>query len=287
MTRNPLALMAAVCVVSLVGCTPPKKNDNLIQLKGSDTMVNLGQAWAEDYMGKHSTEFIAVTGGGSGTGIASLISRSCHVAMSSRPIKDKEIKLAKEHGGDPKEFISALDGIAVIVNIENPVKKLTLPQLADIFTGRIKNWKELGGKDLPIVLLSREVNSGTHMYFKEHVVCGNAKKCSAEFATSALMLPSSQAIVDEVMGNAGGIGYLGLGYVTKKVGLVDVAKTATDAYVTPTTETIQEGTYPISRPLYLYVNGEPQGLTKRFIDYVLSDEGRAVTVATDFIPCKQ
>jgi phosphate transport system substrate-binding protein len=285
--KRLVTVLVSFCIVSLCGCAPSRKNDNLIQLKGSDTMVNLGQAWAEDYMNKHSTEFIAVTGGGSGTGIASLISGSCQIAMSSRPVKEKEIKLAKEHGREPVEFVAALDGIAVIVNVANPVKQVTLAQLADIFTGRIKNWKELGGNDQPIVLLSREVNSGTHMYFKEHVICRNDKKCKDEFAPSALMLPSSQAIVDEVMGNAGGIGYLGLGYVTEKVRLLDVAKVDGQPYVTPTTETIQSGTYPISRPLYLYSNGVPQGLVKRFIEYVLSQEGRTVTVATDFIPCKQ
>jgi phosphate transport system substrate-binding protein len=269
------------------GCTPPAKNDHLIQIKGSDTMVNLGQAWAEDYMAKYPLDFIAVTGGGSGTGIASLISGTCGIAMSSRTIKDKEIALAKEHGGDPREVKAALDGIAVVVNVQNSVSKLTLPQLADIFTGRIKNWKELGGIDAPIVLLSREVNSGTHMYFKEHVICHNDKKCKDEFASSALMMPSSQAIVDEVEGNLGGIGYLGLGYASPKIKLVQVAKDASSPYVTPALETVQEGTYPISRPLFIYTNGEPQGLVKRFIDYVLSDDGRAVIVATDFVPCKR
>jgi len=288
MTRRFSALLVAVCCVAAFGgCAPRQKNDHLIQLKGSDTMVNLGQAWAEDYMGKNSLDFIAVTGGGSGTGIASLISGSCDIAMSSRTIKDKEIAMAKEHGGDPREVKSALDGIAVVVNVKNSVTQLTLAQLADIFTGKIKNWKELGGPDAQIVLLSREVNSGTHVYFKEHVICHNDKKCKDEFASSALMLSSSQAIVDEVVDNPAGIGYLGLGYASPKLHVINVAKDAGSKYVTPSVETIQSGEYPISRPLFLYTNGEPQGLVKRFIDYVLSADGRAVITATDFVPCKQ
>src|SRR3989338_11114535 len=144
--------------------------DNSIQVKGSDTMVNLGQAWAEKYMENNPADLVAVTGGGSGTGISSLISGTCDIAMSSRDIKGKEITFAQQKAIEPKEFKAALDGLAVVVNPNNPVGKLTLTQLADIFTGKIKNWKELGGASGKIVLLSREVNSGTHVYFKEHVL---------------------------------------------------------------------------------------------------------------------
>ncbi|MDP3131017.1 MAG: PstS family phosphate ABC transporter substrate-binding protein, partial [Bacillota bacterium] len=142
---------------------------NSIQMKGSDTMVNLGQSWAEKYMENNPGGFIAVTGGGSGTGLSSLISGTCDIAMSSRNIKDKEISLAKQKGINPCEIKVALDGLAVVVNPQNSVSRLTLDQLAGIFTGKISNWKELGGKDQKIVILSREVNSGTHVYFKEHV----------------------------------------------------------------------------------------------------------------------
>jgi phosphate transport system substrate-binding protein len=144
--------------------------DNMIQIKGSDTMVNLAQSWAEKYMEKNPQEFIAVTGGGSGTGLSSLISGTCDIAISSRDIKEKEISLAKQKGITPYEIKVALDGLAVVVNPVNPVDKLTMQQLADIFDGKVVNWKEVGGKDAKIVLLSREVNSGTHVYFKEHIL---------------------------------------------------------------------------------------------------------------------
>ncbi|MCM8792389.1 MAG: substrate-binding domain-containing protein [Candidatus Omnitrophica bacterium] len=154
---------------------PPKiysqqKTKNVIQIKGSDTMVNLVQAWAEAYMQKKPDVFIAVTGGGSGTGIASLISGTSDIASSSRQIKDKEKEMAREKGIEPYEVKVALDGLAVVINPANPLEKLTLQELREIFTGKITNWKEVGGEDRKIVLLSREVNSGTHIYFKEHVL---------------------------------------------------------------------------------------------------------------------
>ena len=183
------------------------KDKNAIQVKGSDTMVNLGQAWAEKYMEKNPGDFVAVTGGGSGTGFSSLISATCDIAMASRSIKDKEIALAKAKGINPNEIKVALDGLAVVANPNNPVSKLTLGQLADIFTGRVSNWKEVGGKDEKIVILSREVNSGTHVYFKEHVLRKNDSNSKEEFASGALMLSSSQAIADEVAGNPEAIGY--------------------------------------------------------------------------------
>src|SRR3989338_5452689 len=161
---------------------------NSIQIKGSDTMVNLGQAWAEKYMEENPGDFVAVTGGGSGTGLSSLISGTCDIAMSSRNIKEKEIGLANKKGVNPNEIKVALDGLAVVVNPSNPVDKLTLDQLAGIFTGRITNWKELGGKDEKIVVLSREGNSGTQVYFKEHVLRKNDPNSKEEFAPSALML---------------------------------------------------------------------------------------------------
>ena len=160
-----LSIFVAVAFCATSALAESSKNS--IQVKGSDTMVNLGQAWAEKYMEKNPGDFVAVTGGGSGTGFSSLISGTCDVAMSSRDIKEKEIALAGKKGVKPNEIKVALDGLAVVVNPANPVGKLTIGQLADIFTGRVNNWKDLGGRDEKIVLLSREVNSGTHVYFKE------------------------------------------------------------------------------------------------------------------------
>ena len=257
---------------------------NSIQIKGSDTMVNLGQAWAEKYMEKNPGDFIAITGGGSGTGFSSLISGTCDIAMSSRNIKEKEIALAKQKGINPNEIKVALDGLAVVVNPANPVSKLTLDQLAGIFTGKISNWKEVGGKDGKIVILSREVNSGTHVYFKEHVLRKNDPNSKEEFAPSALMLSSSQAIADEVAQNSNAIGYYGMGYISSKQKPIMVAKDEKAEYEAPTIENVINGKYPISRPLFLYTNGEPQGLVKKFIDFCLSKEVQDIVLKTDFVP---
>lgn len=259
---------------------------NSIQIKGSDTMVNLAQGWAEEYMQNNPAEFIAVTGGGSGTGISSLINGTCDIAMSSRDIKGKEITLAKQRGISPYEIKAALDGLAVVVNPKNPVNKLTLEQLAQIFTAKITNWREVGGPDLKIVILSREVNSGTHVYFKEHVLRKGDPNAKEEFAPAALLLPSSQAIADEIAANSAAIGYYGMGYISNKQKPIMIAKDKNSEYLAPNTENIINGKYPISRPLFVYTNGEPQGLVKKFIDFCLSQKGQEVVLKTDFVPIK-
>jgi phosphate transport system substrate-binding protein len=273
-------LIAVACASSAFAA----KDKTSIQVKGSDTMVNLGQVWAEKYMEENPGGFVAVTGGGSGTGLSSLISGTCDIAMSSRSIKEKEIALAKQKGINPNEIKAALDGLAVVVNPSNPVSKLTIDQLAAIFTGRIANWKELGGKDEKIVLLSREVNSGTHVYFKEHVLRKNDPNSKEEFAPSALMLSSSQAVADEVAGNPAAIGYYGMGYISKKQKPLAIAKDEKSEYEEPTIENVINGKYPISRPLFLYSNGAPEGLVKKFVDFALSKEGQDIVIATDFVP---
>jgi len=260
---------------------------NSIQIKGSDTMVNLAQAWAEKYMESNPSELVAVTGGGSGTGLSSLISASCDIAMSSRNIKNKEIALAKQKGINPYEIKVALDGLAVVVNPKNPVAKLTVDQLAQIFSGKITNWEEVGGENGRIVILSREVNSGTHVYFKEHVLRKGDPNSKEEFAAGALLLSSSQAIADEVAGNSSAIGYYGMGYISAKQKAIAVAKDEKSEYVAPTIENVLNGKYPISRPLFLYTNGSPDNLVKRFIDYALSAQGQDIVLKTDFVPVKK
>ncbi len=281
MLRKILLVLIVSIFVTSTFAAPAK---NSIQIKGSDTMVNLGQAWAEKYMEKNPGDFIAITGGGSGTGFSSLISGTCDIAMSSRNIKEKEIALAKLKGINPNEIKVALDGLAVVVNPANPVSKLTLDQLAGIFTGKISDWKEVGGKDGKIVILSREVNSGTHVYFKEHVLRKNNPNSKEEFAPSALMLSSSQAIADEVAQNSNAIGYYGMGYISSKQKPIMVANDEKAEYEAPTIENVINGKYPISRPLFLYTNGEPKGLVKKFIDFCLSKEGQDIVLKTDFVP---
>ena len=275
-----------VMVLGVLGASSSLAAGNSIQIKGSDTMVNLGQAWAEAYMGKHPDAFVAVTGGGSGTGIAALLSGTCDIAESSRSIKKEEINQAKAKGIMPTEFIVGLDGLAVVVNPANPVGQLTIDQLADIFTGKIKNWKEVGGRDLPIVLLSREVNSGTHVYFKENVLRKGDAKSTVEFAPEALLMSSSQAIADEIAQNTGAIGYYGMGYINKTQKAVAVAKDNAGPYYTPTLENVVSKKYYISRPLMFYTNGEPKGALKDMIDFVFSPEGQQIVKDTDFVPVK-
>ena len=205
-----------LCVTMLVSCAKAEGVQGTLQIKGSDTMVNLCQAWAEAFMAKHPKVNIAVTGGGSGTGIAALIGGTCDLAAASRKMTPKEQTATSAQGGSPQEWAVALDGLAVVVHPSNPVKRLTLEQLAGLFTGKIKNWREFGGTNQAVVLLSREVNSGTHVYFKEHVLMASKDEGPKEFSPEALLLPSSQAIADEVAANPAGIGYYGMGYLNPK-----------------------------------------------------------------------
>jgi phosphate transport system substrate-binding protein len=279
-------LVLVVLVIFLVaGCgkqVDPNEPAGFIQIKGSDTIVNAVQKVSEEFMKDYPYVFVAVTGGGSGVGIASLISKTCDVASASREMKPKEIQLANERGVFPKEFVVAYDGIAVIVNKDNTINKLTISDLHKIFTGKATNWKEFGGKDLPIVTLSREVSSGTHMYFKEEVIQLGQKNSTEEFSAQTLLLTSSQAIVEEVVTNEAAIGYLGMGYVCERIKALLVAKD--DQFYPPDVENVVKKTYPLSRPLYLYTNGQPKGATKLFIDFALCPKGQQQFEETGFVP---
>jgi len=279
--RNALrGIWMTMLVMSSASCALAEESlQGAIQIKGSDTMVNLIQAWAEAFMAKHPRVFVAVTGGGSGTGIAALISGTCDIAASSRKITQKELAAASAMGAVPQEFTVALDGLAVVVHPTNPIKQLTLQQLAELFTGAITNWRDIGGEDRMVVLLSREVNSGSHVYFKEHVL-----GASQEFAPEALLLPSSQAIADEVAGNPAAIGYYGMGYANAGNAVLAVAKTVSDAAIAPSEDAVRTGTYPISRPLFLYVREASRGAVNAFLDFVQSPEGQVVVRQIDFVP---
>jgi phosphate transport system substrate-binding protein len=254
-----------------------------IQIKGSDTMVNLGQAWAEAFMKKYPKTSVAVTGGGSGTGIAALINGTCDIAECSRAMKDKEKQQAKGKGRDPIEFVVGLDGLAVVVHPANPISQLNTEQLRDIFMGTAVNWKDVGGNDQAITILSREVNSGTHVYFKEHVLRKGNEKGPEEYASSALLMSSSQSIADEVAQNKSAIGYYGMGYISSKQKVLAVSQKGS-SFISPSLATVKNGTYPISRPLFMYTAGAPQGLVKTFLDFVLSAEGQEIVKKLDFVP---
>lgn len=273
-------------LLALGACSRGGQQAHSLQIKGSDTMVNLGQAWAEEYMKARPDVSVAVTGGGSGTGIASLLAGTCDIAELSRELKPEEIAMAKAKGFEPQQVTVALDGLAVVVHPKNPISQLTLEQLAAVFSGAVKNWKEIGGADLPIVVLSREVNSGTHVYFKEHVLRRNQGGSRVEFAANALLLPSSQAIADEVAQNPSAIGYYGMGYISPREKALLVAEDGASPYVEPTVENVVSQAYPISRPLLMVTRGQAQGLAADFLDYVLGPEGQKVVLKIDFVPVK-
>lgn len=282
--KGLLLAFSIVCVLAYAGFAEELKGS--IQIKGSDTMVNLAQAWAEEFSKKNPGVNAAVTGGGSGTGIAALISGTADIAISSRIMKEKEINKAGENGIEPNEIKTALDGLAVVAHPENPVSKLTIDELADIFTGKSTNWKQLGGSNLAIVILSREVNSGTHVYFKEHVLRKGNEKGPEEFSPAALLMPSSQAIADEIAQNPNAIGYYGMGYISAKQKVIAVARDKNSPYVEPVLVNVQNNSYPISRPLLIYTKGQPQGIVKAFLDFALSEEGQEIVRKTDFVPIK-
>jgi phosphate transport system substrate-binding protein len=257
-----------------------------IENKGSDTIVNLALAWAEKYQGDHPEVRISVTGGGSGTGIASLINGTVDIANASRQIKGEEVDEAKSNGIDPLEHIIARDAIAVIVNPENPVNELTLQQISDIYSGKINNWQEVGGEDRPIVRLSRETNSGTHVYFLEVVLRLGSKEDKTLFSTNTLLLPSSEGIIAEVRQNPNAIGYDGLGYVPKDLKTIAIAKEDGGEYVLPSIPTVNDKTYPIARDLYMYTNGKPTGIVKEYLDWIRSSEAQEIVAELGFVPVK-
>ena len=279
------ATLGAILAVALSSSLALAAGGSL-QIKGSDTMISLGQAWAEAFMKKNPAAMMAVTGGGSGTGIAALINGTCDVAESSRSMKPAEVVQAKSKGITPKEFKVALDGIAVVVNPKNPVSRLSFEELRGIFMGSLTDWKQVGGKPGQIVVLSREVNSGTHIYFKEHILRRGKEKGPEEFAPTALLMSSSQAIADEVAKNPNAIGYYGMGYISPKQKVIAVAKEEQGRYVKPSIEDVRKGRYPISRPLFWYTKGEPQGTVKAMLDFVFSKEGQEIVSKLDFVPVK-
>lgn len=256
-----------------------------IQNKGSDTLVNLALAWAENYMTAHPEVRISVTGGGSGTGIAAMINGTVDLANASREMKAEEIAAAEANGFTPVEYVVARDAIAVVINPNNPVNELTLQQISDIYTGKITNWQEVGGDNRPIVLLSRESNSGTYVYFLENVI-RLGEKSDLLFSPDTLLMPSSEGISVEVRHNPNAIGYDGLGYVTADQKMVAVAADAGGPFVLPSVASVNDGAYPISRPLLMYTRGEPRGQLKAYLDWLLSD-GQALVATLGFVPLEK
>lgn len=278
------SLILLLTFTSCAAKTNIKQPNGFIRIKGSDTIVNAAQRLAEEFMKKYPYIFVAVTGGGSGVGIASLINKTCDIADASRKMDSKEIKIANQRGVFPEEFVIAYDGIALIVNNNNPINKITIKDLHNIFTGKITNWKGIGGIDKGIITLSRDVSSGTYMYFKNKVIHLGKNDSKEEFYPQTLLLSSNQEIVEEVANDEGAIGYVGMGYISSRTKALKVAKN--NIFYPPTIQSVALNKYPISRPLQMYTNGKPKGIVKLFIDFVYSSPGQKVIEETGFVPLK-
>jgi phosphate transport system substrate-binding protein len=252
-----------------------------INQKGSDTLLILAQRWAEVHMKNHPEAQIAVSGGGSGTGIAALINKQIDMADASRPMSSKEINDAKAKGVNPVEWKVAVDGISVIVHPSNPLTSLTLAQLKMIYNGSYSSWQKVGGKDSPIVTYGRQSNSGTYVYWQEHIL-GNQK-----YRTDMQSLNGNSDIADAVARDPNAVGYVGVAYAAARRGEVKILtvqeKADTPAYE-PTSANIASGKYPISRYLFIYTDGAPTGGTKEYLQFIISDQGQKITEEVEYIP---
>ncbi|MDD5692498.1 MAG: phosphate ABC transporter substrate-binding protein [Candidatus Omnitrophica bacterium] len=245
-----------------------------IVLAGSTTVLPIAQKTAEVFMDKNAGADISVRGGGSSVGIASLIDGTCDIADASRPIKDTEIQQAAANGRDPVAHIVAMDGIAVVVNNSNPVSKLSRKQIRDIFTGKVSDWSQLGGSPGKIVVVSRDTSSGTFEAFGELVMKGE------KVIPGALMQASNQAVATIVAQTPSAIGYVGLGFMTKEIKPIEIEG------IMPSKETVLSGKYPVTRPLFMYSNGQPQGMTKEYLDFVKSREGQDLVEEQGYVGLK-
>ena len=291
--KNILYIITPLIFILLSGCIQGTESTleitatpqiTSIENLGSDTMVNLALAWAEKYHGLYPNVEISVTGGGSGTGIAALVNGTIDIANASREIKPEEIQQAKDNGVKPIEFVVARDAIAVIVNPTNPVNQLSIKQISDIYSGRINNWSEVGGEDRVIVRLSRETNSGTHVYFLENVIRMGSKTDKTLFSSDTLLLPSSEGITAETRDNPNAIGYDGLGYVTSEVKMIAIALDSSGPFILPSAYTVNQGQYPIARDLYMYTNNQPSGAIADYINWIMTSEAQNIVTELGFVP---
>ena len=281
------ASLTAACSTEPGQAASSGRPSRTIENKGSDTIVNLALAWAEAYQLVQPAVQVSVTGGGTGTGMAALINGTVDIANASRRIKPEERSAAEANGISPVEFVVARDAIAVIVHPDNPVDRLTIDQIAAVYTGAIDNWAQLGGQDRPIVRLSRETNSGTHVYFLEQVLRKGDPESEALFSPDTLLLPSSEGITAEVRDNPNAIGYDGLGYVTPDVKVLAVALDPSLGYAYPTIQTVNSLEYPIARELYMYTAGEPESEVLEYLNWILSDPAQVIVSQLGFVPVRR
>jgi len=284
-----LILVVAIALAA----TACSRSDNsaggraLIQNKGSDTLVNVAQAWAENYKDVNPDIAVAVTGGGSGTGISALINGTVDLANASRKVKEKELKLAQANGVEPVEFIVGFDALVVFLHPDNPLDSISLGQLADIYGegGETKKWSQLG-VSVPgcasdeIIRVSRQNNSGTYVYFKDAVL-GKQR----DYMLGSRDMHGSKDVVDLVENTPCAIGYSGLAYATQHIKAACIAA-ENKACVSPSVPTAVDRTYPIARPLFMYTSGQPEGAVKEYLDWILSDAGQCIIVKKGYAPAK-
>lgn len=274
--KNAIVMLAAMCIVGVSALRGEEK----ITVKGSDTMVILAQRWAEKYMANHKDINIQVTGGGSGVGIAALINGSTDICNASRSMKQPEReKLKQRYGTSGVEIKCAMDGLALYVNEANPINELTMQQIKDLYTGKVTNWNQVGGKNEKVILYSRENSSGTYVYFKENVLMNE------DFAPSAQNMPGTAAVVNAVARDKSGIGYGGSAYAKGIKELKVKADEKATAY-SPSLVNIKSGNYPISRFLFMYVKNKPTGAMKEYIDWTLSDAGQKIVTEIGYFPIR-
>ena len=274
MKKLLLLVLALTVVFVAIGC---QRATTVIDINGSDTMVNLGAAFAEEFMKANRNIEVVVSGGGSGTGIAALIDGKADIAQSSRDIRESERTKAQARG-TLHEIIVAWDGLAIAVHPSNPVQELTMAELAAIYKGEVTNWNQVGGNDAAIVLLSRDTTSGTHVFFKDFVLD------EAEFAPATMMMPSTEAIVQELAQNRNAIGYIGLGYVRPAVAVLGIKVDEASPAVVASVEAVLNRTYSLARPLFFYVIGDVKGDLKAFIDFVVGAHGQKIVRDLGFVP---
>jgi phosphate transport system substrate-binding protein len=279
MKKTPIILLLVATVATgflLAG--------KMVQIKGSDTLVNLVQILAEQYMEKNPSTAIAVLGGGSGTGITGLINGTCDIADHSREWKQKEYDLAWEKGVRPRSFIVAVDGLSIVVNAQNPLDQLTMAQVGAMYRGEVKNWKAVGGPSQPVSLYGRQSNSGTYVFMQEFVL-GNKN-----YSPDMKEMNGNAQIIEGVIQDPGGIGYVGVGYlydenhqIRKGIKVLKISKEPDGAGFLPTDKaSIESGDYPISRPLYMATNGKPNNDIAAFLGWIVSPEGQAIVEREGF-----
>jgi phosphate transport system substrate-binding protein len=272
------SLMTGLFMALWLGACSTRKNT--LKVKGSDTLLPLTQKEAEIYAGYNPVLPVTVTGGGSGVGIASLIDGTTDIAMSSRSMRLNEKLRIQHRKQTSREAIIAYDALAVAVHPDNPVKKLTREQLEAIFTGKVSNWKEVGGPALPIVAYSRETSSGTYEFFKDKALKGK------EFGAGVLLLASTGTVIQSLSQTPGAIGYLGLAYLNGEVKALEVSFDEGKTYVLPTMAHAKDKSYPIVRPLYYYYLQSKEERLKPYLDFVLSDSGQALVERTGYVPLR-